>query len=107
MNDVQFVEAARHLARRILTEGGSTREEKIEFAFETVLMRPPEPQEKQIMLDLLKKQLTNYQKNPKAAKELIHQGASAPNPNLEPPKLAAWTMVGNTMLNLTETISKR
>ena len=37
MNDPTYVEAARKLAERILTEGGPTTEERITFAFRLVL----------------------------------------------------------------------
>ena len=41
MNDVQFVEAARAFAERILREGGSTEDERLVFAFRSVTARRP------------------------------------------------------------------
>ena len=40
LNDPQFVEASRALARRIIREGGSTVETQLEFAWRLVTARP-------------------------------------------------------------------
>ncbi len=45
MNDVQFIEAARKFAERVMGEGGSDVRERITFAFRTVLARRPSPSE--------------------------------------------------------------
>ncbi|NIP16923.1 MAG: DUF1553 domain-containing protein, partial [Xanthomonadales bacterium] len=41
MHDPQFVEAARFLAGRIITEGGESSEERLRFGFRVVTSRPP------------------------------------------------------------------
>ena len=45
MNDVAFLEAARKLAERMLTEGGSAPQQRIAYGFRLVLARAPKPQE--------------------------------------------------------------
>src|SRR2546427_9331473 len=41
MNDVTYLEAARVLAQRMMTEGGATPPARIEFAFRLATARPP------------------------------------------------------------------
>ncbi len=42
MNDPTYVEASRKLAERILKDGGKTTDERLAFAFRTVLTRDAE-----------------------------------------------------------------
>src|SRR5205085_9178181 len=41
LNDVTYVEAARQLAQRMLTEGGTTPESRIAYGFRRATARPP------------------------------------------------------------------
>jgi hypothetical protein len=106
MNDVQHFEAARSLAERILTQGGDATATRIAWAFRTVLSRSPTDNEVVIVWSALEKHLAKYQKDPAAAKLVIHDGESQPNPKLPEPELAAWTLVANLLLNLDETVNK-
>jgi hypothetical protein len=107
MNDVQFVEAARHMAERIMTRDGSTARSRIDYAFRLVLARPPSEREMELMLSQYRDQLARYKDDPEAAKELVRTGASEPpDSELSRPELAAWTMISNLLLNLNETITK-
>ena len=56
MNDVQHVEAARALAERIVSEGGSSPEDRVAFLFRTVLARQPTAEETRIALAGLTRQ---------------------------------------------------
>jgi mono/diheme cytochrome c family protein len=106
MNDVQYVEAARALADRMLREGGKTSGERIAFAFRTVLSRAPEPAEVAILEKQLAAHTLRFNQNPEAAKQLITQGESKPNAAVAPAELAAHTMVASALLNLDETICR-
>jgi len=106
MNDVQHIEAARAFAQRLMEEGGASPAERIQFAFTTVLSRKPEPQETEILLQLLTTELDNYKKDAAAAKKLIANGESKPKATLDPSELAAYTMLANTILNLDETVNR-
>ena len=106
MNDVQHVEAARAFAERLMTEGGATPEERITFAFRTVLSRKPAPEEIAIVRGAFERHLTSYQQVTDAAAKLIRQGESKPKAGLAEPELAAWTLVANLILNLDETITR-
>lgn len=106
MNDVQHIEAARALAERMLTEGGTTTVGRIQFAFRLVLARPPEPAELDIIVAELNAHVARYVKAPDDAKKLIALGESKPNAKLDPTGLAAYIMIANMLLNLDETVTR-
>ncbi len=106
MDDVQFVEAARKLGERLLHEGGDTPRARVRHAFERVLSRPPTAEEMRLMLEEYRSQRARYKENPTAARKLIRRGEAPVDETLDPVELAAWTMVGHVLLNLSETITK-
>jgi mono/diheme cytochrome c family protein len=106
MNDKQFVEAARKFAVRIMLEGGKSVDERITFAFRSCTARKPTADEIAVIKSVFQSQLAEYKKNKAAALKLLSVGESPRNEKLDPAELAAWTMVGNLVLNLDETITK-
>ena len=106
MNDPVYIEAARSLGLRLLTEGGTTPDDKIRFACQTVLSRLPLPQEQNQLRQAYLDELRHFESNRIAANQLIHVGASVPPLNADVCELAAWTIIGNILLNLDETITK-
>jgi len=116
-NDEQFVEAARVLAQRTLESEvpASMRMEsplavtdwRLAQMFRRCTSRSPEAGE----LDALRSAFMNfserYQAAPDEATQLLSAGDSMYAENLEPAQLAAWTMLGNALLALDETISQR
>jgi hypothetical protein len=106
MNEVTYVEAARVLAERMLTEGGRTPEERITLAFRLATARKPSTAELKILLGGLRQYLDEYRANRKAALELVSAGEWPRNPKLDGGELAAFTAVASLILNLDETITK-
>ena len=106
LNDVQFVEAARHLAERMMTEGGTTVQMRIEFAFRLATGRRPESVETSVLHDLYQMHLQKYRDDKASADQLLHVGESKHNEQLDAGELAAWTIVAQLILNLNETITK-
>jgi hypothetical protein len=106
MNDTQHIEAARALATRMLSEGGSDDGARIEWLFRTVIARAPESAEKAIVAASLAAHRGRYEADPEAAKKTISHGESQPSASVSPAELAAWTLVANTMLNLDETLTR-
>src|SRR5262249_54130097 len=64
MNDVTYVEAARVLAQRVLTEGGATPEERITLAFRLVTARRPSAAELRVLADGFRHHLAEYRRDP-------------------------------------------
>ena len=106
MNDPAYVEAARVLAQRVLKEGGADLEARMVHAFRLCVARGPTDRERAVLLGLYRQQLDHFRADPKAAEALIKVGESARPPGLDPAELAAWTAIGNVLLNLDETITK-
>jgi hypothetical protein len=106
MNDVQWIEAARGLAERVIRETGAKPEAGIDRMGEILLAHDPKPQTLAVLEDSLKQMQKHYATDPKAAHALIHEGESKPASNIPEPELAAWTMIANEMLNLDETLNK-
>jgi hypothetical protein len=106
MNDVQYVEAARKFAERVVSEGGTTVEERVTFAFRSVMARKPNAAEMQSLTTLLTEYLSEFRKSPDAATKLLSAGESLRNEQLDANDLAAWTMVTHLLLNLSESVTK-
>jgi hypothetical protein len=106
LNSTTFVEAARHLAERMITQGGADSDDRISHGLKLLFGRPATAVE----LDLLGKELRFFKKayaaDPKAAAALLAIGGSKSNPELRPPELAAYTLVARVLLNLDETVTK-
>ena len=96
LNDVQFVEAARHLAQRALTDGGESAESRIDFIARRLLSRPLGPEEAAIVNDSLAALLGHYEGEVDAARELVAAGESKPDPRIDPRQLAALAWVETT-----------
>lgn len=106
MNDVQYVEAARKFAERVITDGGKSSEQRITFAFRTVLNRTPKETELQSLNGLYEEYLSLFRADPEAAKKLLATGESPRNEQLDAKEVAAWSMVTHVLLNLSETVTK-
>ena len=106
MNDVQFVEAARKLAERVLREGGADTRQRITFAFRSVVSRQPRESELETLGGFLESALAEYEKSPEAAGKLLSAGESKRDESLDVNELGAWTMVTHLLLNLSETITR-
>jgi hypothetical protein len=106
MNDVQWVEASRALAQRLIQEGGTQPQQRINYLSEILLARDATPGMLTTLESSLAKMQQHYTADPKAARELIAVGEKPRNPAIPAPELAAWTMVVSEMLNLDETLNK-
>lgn len=104
LNDVQFFEAARAFAQRIMTKGGDTAEGRIAFAFQSALSRQPDAVETARLQAMLNVFLEKYRTKPDIAAQVITLGESKADPSLPPAELSAWTQVANLLLNLDEVI---
>jgi Protein of unknown function (DUF1553)/Protein of unknown function (DUF1549)/Concanavalin A-like lectin/glucanases superfamily/Planctomycete cytochrome C len=105
MNDPVFVEAARAFAQRILKEGGADNPARLRFAWRTALGRAPGEQEIAILAKTLEAQLLTYNEDKAAAAALVKIGDLPRPAGVNESELAAWTAVGNVLLNLNETIT--
>jgi hypothetical protein len=105
LNEPQFVEAARALAELTLRHGGATAD-RLTFMFRRVTARRPGDRELAELAAAFNDHRSAFAADPAAAKHLIVVGETKPDPTLDPRELAAWTMIGNLLLNLDEVINK-
>ena len=89
-----------------MINGGASPADRIAWGFLRVTGRRPETAELQVLTGGLEKRLTKYRADEDAAKKLISQGESKPNPALAPAELAAYTLTANVLLNLDEVVTK-
>jgi hypothetical protein len=106
LNDTQHFEAARAFGERILSEGGSTAEERIAFAYRATLARSPKPEEFLVVKRALDQYLQRYQTDTAAAKQVVSVGESKRKTNHPDTELAAYTLIANLILNLDETVTR-
>jgi mono/diheme cytochrome c family protein len=109
LNEPQFIDAARALARKTVAEGGSTDDQRILYAFRRVLSRAPNDHERRTLLDLLAKQRAHIAEGWVSAGELATGKSETPGdlpPGVTPTTLAAYTAVSRALLNLDEAITK-
>jgi hypothetical protein len=106
MNDVTFVEAARHLAVRVIKDGGETAEERLQYAFRLVTARLPQPSEMEVLVEGLARHRDHFRDQPEAAQALLAVGDSRSSDDADQVELAAYMVIMNLLLNLDEVITK-
>lgn len=106
MNDVQYFEAARHLGYRMLREGGNTDADRLRYGFRLATARVPDATECSVLNDTLTVAKRRYVENSDAARKVIAVGESPVPADVPAPDLAAYTIVGNLLLNLDEVLTK-
>jgi hypothetical protein len=106
LNDPTYVEAARKFAERILREGGDSLDQRLQFAFRSVLSRPPTTAELAVLRGVYDRQLARFRASPSAAKDLLAVGEAPADATLDAAELAAWAMVASAILNTDEAVTK-
>lgn len=96
MNEIQYVEAAKGLAKRAAEAAGEDDTERIRWAFKAALSRLPSDSELNELRGLLRDTEKLYAANPKATQALGAESAAA----------AAEMIVASTILNLDDALNK-
>lgn len=107
MNDPTYIEAARMLAQQMLVAEVGTTAERIQVGYRRCLAREATDAELTVMQKLLEHALQQFRQQVDTAQALNAIGATRAAEGLDAVEVAAWTMVGSTLLNLDETVSKR
>lgn len=106
LNEVTYVEAARKLGERMISEGGATHEARLAFGFQLVTSRKPGAEELSILAAGLREDMVYFHKTPAEAKQLIAVGDAANDATIKPEELAAYTLTANVLLNLDEVVTR-
>ena len=106
LNEVTYVEAARRLAEGMMTEGGATPGERVDWAFRRVVGRAPDAFERESLTKRLLVRLQKMGGEAEKAAQLVSVGDSKPSDKLRAEELAAYTVTANVLLNLDETVTR-
>jgi hypothetical protein len=103
LNDQAFFEFAQALAARIVKEGPCDEAERLRYAFQLCLSRPPSLKEARQLDHFLAREREGFEAAPDEAKVLLPPEAAD---STDAPTLAAWTSVARVILNLDEFITR-
>lgn len=106
LNDAVYVETAQALARRTMKDGGASPTEKVIYAFRQCLTRIPKDEEVKRLVTLYEQAKAGLAADPVKAKQLATVPLGPEPAGFSTVELAAWTVVGNVLLNLDETLMK-
>ena len=107
MNDPVYIEAAQALARRIVSEGGSNPADRAAYGFRLCLSRAPSGAELQPLLRLYNQAFERFTADAAQATRMATEPLGPAPAEMNVAELAAWTVVGNTLLNLDEALARR
>ena len=106
MNDPTYIEAARHLAARMIRSSPSV-PEQIQHGYRALLARDAKPAELAVLTRAFERARAVFTANANAATGLLTTGEATPaQQSLDPAVLAAMTNVASTLLCLDETVTK-
>ena len=106
LNDVQFVEAARVFAERVMKHGGEELDDRITYAFRIATARKPSQEELVILKTLYNDSKEEFKKHASDVKQLLKAGEYPVDKNLNQLEIATYTMITSAILNMNETITK-
>lgn len=107
LNGPQYVEAARVMAERLISESAEAPRDRISHGFRLSTGRLPDASEMAVLEQLLAEQLELFRGSPADAAALLKVGARSPVAKVAPVELAAWTALCQALLNYDETYTKR
>jgi hypothetical protein len=107
MNDPVYVEASQSLARKIVAEGGKDVRARAAYGFRRCVSRPPKDAEVDRLAALFEEMRARYEKDAARAKAMATEPIGPAPAGADLAELAAWTVVGNVLLNLDEMFLKR
>jgi hypothetical protein len=106
MNEVTYVEAARHLASNMIQQGGETIDEKLRWGFRRTTGRLPSEEEVAVLKKGFLMNRDRFQRESQSIDPLLSVGETVHPQKCDPLDLAAYTMTANVLLNLDEVVTK-
>lgn len=106
LNETTYVEAARKLSERVLLARVDD-ERRLDEALLRVLARPATAQEREILLQGLKRNRQHFAAAPEQAQQLLLVGDSPRSADLAPVEHASWTALCLSILNLDEALNRQ
>ncbi len=98
LNEREYLKAARHLARHVLSTCEASPGEQIDVIHETITSHLPAPDEKQALMKLATDLEALYAESPALVEELL--GGETPPSDVPPARWAAFTLLTSSLYNL-------
>lgn len=105
LNDRQFLDAARGLARRLMEMPGGL-DDRIAMAYRIVLSRVPTESEQSLLTGLWHRRRDEFRGDPDSASAFANVGAVPLPGDGDVAEAASWTLVASVLLNLEETMTR-
>jgi hypothetical protein len=105
LNDVQFVEAARGFAQRIIRHAADD-SARLRWAFLESVSRPPSEKELAQVLRALARERSRYAADDERAQKALSLGESPRDATIPAAEHAAWMQIATLLLNLSETVTR-
>jgi hypothetical protein len=105
LNDVQFVEASRNLAERVMKQDAEFAK-RINAIFKLCVSRAASAAEIAICREVFDQQLAVFQQDLEAAKKHLALGESKRDESLDAAEHAAWTVLSTMILNMDEVLTR-
>jgi hypothetical protein len=107
MNDPQYVEAAKALAEKTMSEKEKSLKDRITYICESLIGRRPDEVEVDILTQLYHDQNTLLKKDKNKADDLLQNGEYQVSENINKIDLATHMLVATTIMNYDEFVMKR
>ena len=107
LNDPQAIEAARSLATKLLEKHADNQETLFTEMFRRMTSRQPKSAEIRVLESMFTEQQDYFSSHPKEAKAYLETGEAPLAKDLPLPKLAAITVVANSLMAYDDCIMKR
>jgi hypothetical protein len=105
LNDVQFVEASRSFAERIIAHSDHDAD-RLRWAFAETVARLPSDAEFAVLVNALDRERNRYAADQSAAEKYLANGESPRNERIHVAEHAAWSQIAALLLNLSETVTR-
>jgi hypothetical protein len=105
LNDVQFVEASRAFAERIVKHCDDDAD-RLRWAFAETVSRPPSDAELSVLTTALDRERARYAADENSARLYLSNGESPRDEIIRIAEHAAWSQVAALLLNLSETVTR-
>lgn len=106
LNEVTFVEAARGLAVRMITEGGASADQRLKYGFRLVVGREPSGNELDVLKAGLDSDINELKGAQGAVDGILNVGLVRDISGIDRTEWAAYTLTANILLNLDEFVNR-
>ena len=106
LNEVTYVEAARKLAERMLSEGGTTPDDRLAYGFRLATARRPTAAELRVLVAGFNADIARFRETKDAATKLVATGDFKADAKFNVEELAAYALTANVLLNLDEVVTR-